>query len=54
MRMNLDPFEEYSNEDVWKALEHAHLKTFVKGITGELDFQCSEGGENLRFYFIFK
>ncbi|VDI69402.1 ATP-binding cassette, subfamily C (CFTR/MRP), member 5 [Mytilus galloprovincialis] len=46
MRMNLDPFEEYSNEEIWKALEHAHLKKFVDGLEEGLDHMCSEGGEN--------
>ncbi|XP_076074808.1 multidrug resistance-associated protein 1-like [Mytilus galloprovincialis] len=46
MRMNLDPFEEYSNKEIWKALEHAHLKKFVDGLDEGLDFKCSEGGEN--------
>lgn len=31
MRINLDPFNVHSDEDIWKALEHAHLKSFVKG-----------------------
>lgn len=30
LRMNLDPFDNHSDEQVWKALEHAHLKSFVK------------------------
>ncbi|XP_052077020.1 multidrug resistance-associated protein 1-like [Mytilus californianus] len=46
MKMNLDPFEEYSNEEIWKALEHAHLKKFVDGLEEGLDHKCSEGGEN--------
>ncbi|CAG2241571.1 ABC transporter 7,ATP-dependent bile acid permease,Multidrug resistance-associated protein 7,Multidrug resistance-associated protein 1,ABC transporter C family member 8,Canalicular multispecific organic anion transporter 2,Canalicular multispecific organic anion transporter 1,Metal resistance protein YCF1,Multidrug resistance-associated protein 5,ATP-binding cassette sub-family C member Sur [Mytilus edulis] len=46
MRMNLDPFEEYNNEEIWKALEHAHLKKFVDGLEKGLDHMCSEGGEN--------
>lgn len=31
LRMNLDPFGVYADEQVWKALEHAHLKSFIKG-----------------------
>lgn len=30
LRMNLDPFVCYSDEEIWTALEHAHLKSFVK------------------------
>lgn len=32
LRINLDPFNTYSDEEVWRALEHAHLKAFVKGM----------------------
>lgn len=31
LRMNLDPFDKHSDEEVWTALEHAHLKAFVSG-----------------------
>lgn len=48
LRMNLDPFDNYSEEDLWRALELSHLHTFVSSQPGGLDFQCSEGGENLR------
>ncbi|XP_066545948.1 multidrug resistance-associated protein 1 [Amia ocellicauda] len=47
LRMNLDPFDSYSDEEVWTALELAHLKTFVSGLPDKLDHECSEGGENL-------
>lgn len=48
LRMNLDPFEKYSEDDVWKALELSHLKKFVSNQAAKLDLECSEGGENLR------
>lgn len=32
LRMNLDPFDKHSDEEIWKALEHAHLKSFVEGL----------------------
>ena len=46
--MNLDPFEEYSDSQLWQALEHAHLKTFVDSLPDSLAHECGEGGENLR------
>ena len=48
LRMNLDPFDRHSDEEVWTALEHAHLKQFVSGLKETLQYECSEGGENLR------
>uniref|UniRef100_A0A8C9U3C7 Multidrug resistance-associated protein 1 n=1 Tax=Scleropages formosus TaxID=113540 RepID=A0A8C9U3C7_SCLFO len=47
LRMNLDPFNCYSDEDLWQALELAHLKNFVSGLPDKLNHECSEGGENL-------
>ncbi|XP_012944065.1 multidrug resistance-associated protein 1 [Aplysia californica] len=47
MRMNLDPFDTYSDEQVWRALEYAHLKTFVQDVPGGLLYECGEGGQNL-------
>jgi ATP-binding cassette, subfamily C (CFTR/MRP), member 1 len=47
LRINLDPFEQYKDEEVWRALEHAHLKHFVKGLPAGLTHEVSEGGENL-------
>ncbi|NWU74586.1 MRP2 protein, partial [Onychorhynchus coronatus] len=47
LRMNLDPFDQYSDEDVWKALELAHLKTYVQDCPEGLLHLVSEGGENL-------
>ena len=48
LRMNLDPFDKHTDEELWQALEHAHLKTFVQGLTAGLQYECTEGGENLR------
>ena len=43
-----DPFGNHSDVEVWSALEHAHLKTYVSNMSGGgLDFEVNEGGENL-------
>ncbi|XP_028942698.1 canalicular multispecific organic anion transporter 1 isoform X2 [Antrostomus carolinensis] len=47
LRMNLDPFDQYTDEEVWKALELAHLKTYVQDLPEGLLHLVSEGGENL-------
>uniref|UniRef100_U3CT39 Multidrug resistance-associated protein 1 n=1 Tax=Callithrix jacchus TaxID=9483 RepID=U3CT39_CALJA len=47
LRMNLDPFSQYSDEEVWMSLELAHLKDFVSALPDKLDHECAEGGENL-------
>ncbi|XP_035914948.1 multidrug resistance-associated protein 1 isoform X1 [Anopheles stephensi] len=47
LRINLDPFNAQSDDDIWKALEHAHLKSFVKGLTAGINHEVTEGGENL-------
>ncbi|XP_025410477.1 multidrug resistance-associated protein 1 isoform X2 [Sipha flava] len=47
IRMNLDPTNSNSDEQLWNALELAHLKTHIKGLIGGLDHEVSEGGDNL-------
>ncbi|XP_023212655.1 multidrug resistance-associated protein 1-like [Centruroides sculpturatus] len=47
LRMNLDPFNKYSDEEVWIALEHSHLKIYVSSLESGLEHMISEGGENL-------
>ena len=48
MRQNLDPFSAYSDDQLWNALELAHLKRFVADLSDGLDYECGEGGEALR------
>ena len=48
LRMNLDPFDNFRDDEVWTALEHAHLKDFVAGLSQGLAYECGEGGQNLR------
>lgn len=47
LRMNVDPFNSYSDDEIWIALEHSHLKAFVKTLSDGLAHKVSEGGENL-------
>lgn len=47
MRMNLDPFNKYADEELWSALKHAHLAAFIKGLAAGLNHEVTEGGENL-------
>uniref|UniRef100_A0A914WXI5 ABC-type glutathione-S-conjugate transporter n=1 Tax=Plectus sambesii TaxID=2011161 RepID=A0A914WXI5_9BILA len=47
LRMNLDPFGNYSDSELWTALERAHLKPFALESADKLDQIISEGGGNL-------
>uniref|UniRef100_A0A1I8JQT4 ABC transporter domain-containing protein n=1 Tax=Macrostomum lignano TaxID=282301 RepID=A0A1I8JQT4_9PLAT len=47
LRVNLDPFNEKTDSEVWTALELAHLKDFVARLPEGLAYQCGEGGSNL-------
>ncbi|XP_024152521.1 canalicular multispecific organic anion transporter 1 isoform X2 [Oryzias melastigma] len=47
LRMNLDPFDKFSDEELWKALELSHLKDYVAGLQEGLQHEVAEGGENL-------
>ncbi|CAG5123107.1 unnamed protein product [Candidula unifasciata] len=47
LKENLDPFGEHTEDALWRALEHAHLRKFVEGLSDRLDHECGEGGENL-------
>ena len=49
LRMNLDPFDRHNDDEIWSALEHAHLKMFILSLAEGLQHQCAEGGENLRY-----
>ncbi len=47
LRLNLDPFNKYTDEDLWKTLKLSHLESFVKELKEGLEHQIAEGGENL-------
>ncbi|KAK4880166.1 hypothetical protein RN001_008312 [Aquatica leii] len=46
-RKNLDPFDEFGDEDLWRVLEEVELKDVVNELTGGLQSNISEGGSNL-------
>ncbi|XP_076254933.1 putative multidrug resistance-associated protein lethal(2)03659 isoform X1 [Rhynchophorus ferrugineus] len=46
LRKNLDPFDEYSDEVLWDALEQVELKTVVSDLPAGLESKMSEGGSN--------
>ncbi|KAA3460971.1 ABC transporter C family member 12-like isoform X2 [Gossypium australe] len=46
VRLNLDPFNEHNDDDLWEALERAHLKDVILRNTFRLDAEVLEGGEN--------
>ncbi|GJQ84115.1 hypothetical protein Trydic_g12088 [Trypoxylus dichotomus] len=46
MRKNLDPFDEYTDTVLWKALEDVELKEAVEDLAAGLNSKMSEGGSN--------
>ena len=48
LRLNLDPCDKHTDEELWKVLEVSHLKNFVSELNGGLQHTVAEGGENLR------
>lgn len=48
--MNLDPFDQYDDEELWRVLEVVHLKSFISGLQDGLLHSVLEGGENFRYW----
>nr|XP_028955922.1 ABC transporter C family member 3-like [Malus domestica] len=46
VRSNLDPLEEYTDEQIWEALDKCQLGDEVRKKEGKLDSTVSENGEN--------
>ncbi|XP_047982069.1 ABC transporter C family member 3-like isoform X2 [Salvia hispanica] len=46
VRTNLDPLEEYTDEQIWEALDKCQLGDEVRKKPEKLDFAVSENGEN--------
>ena len=49
LRSNLDPFSHYKETEIWQSLDHAHLRSFTKGLSEGLEYQVGENGEALRY-----
>ncbi|XP_032237842.2 ATP-binding cassette sub-family C member 4 isoform X2 [Nematostella vectensis] len=47
LRLNLDPFDKYADEEIWGALEGASLKRTILQMPGQLMTQLMECGSNL-------
>ncbi|KIJ59434.1 hypothetical protein HYDPIDRAFT_118534 [Hydnomerulius pinastri MD-312] len=47
LRENIDPVGEHSDADIWRALEHAHLKAYVENLPEGLDAPVQEAGSSL-------
>ncbi|XP_062901710.1 multidrug resistance-associated protein 5 isoform X2 [Mobula hypostoma] len=46
VRYNLDPFQQYSEEQVWDALERTHMKECISQLPLKLESDVMENGEN--------
>lgn len=47
LRSNMDPFDEYSDEEILEALRRTHLLDDSSSMFHDLDMVVSEGGNNL-------
>ena len=47
IRRNLDPFDEYTDDQLWKSLTQSHLSSYVSSKDEGLEHVITEGGENL-------
>ncbi|XP_069550312.1 ATP-binding cassette sub-family C member 5 isoform X1 [Brachyistius frenatus] len=46
IRSNLDPWDQYSDSDIWEALEKTHIKEMVSQLPHSLHSEVTENGEN--------
>jgi len=47
LKRNMDPFSQYTDQELWTALGEVQLKTLVEGLPGKLQFKLRECGTNL-------
>eukprot|EP00049_Salpingoeca_infusionum_P013021 m.242611 g.242611 ORF g.242611 m.242611 type:complete len:1470 (+) comp15333_c1_seq3:97-4506(+) len=46
VRYNVDPFQQYSDDDIWTALENAHVRSTISALPNGLNTLVVENGEN--------
>uniref|UniRef100_A0A4W6BT85 ATP-binding cassette sub-family C member 5 n=1 Tax=Lates calcarifer TaxID=8187 RepID=A0A4W6BT85_LATCA len=46
VRTNLDPWDQYSDSEIWEALEKTHIKEMVSQLPHSLHSEVTENGEN--------
>ncbi|KAM9422481.1 ATP-binding cassette sub-family C member 12 isoform 1-T1 [Salvelinus alpinus] len=46
VRYNMDPFNNYSDEDIWSALEKTYMKDTISSLPEKLQSEVVENGEN--------
>ncbi|KAM5199046.1 ATP-binding cassette sub-family C member 6 isoform 2-T2 [Hipposideros larvatus] len=47
LRMNLDMLHEHTDEAIWAALETVQLRALVAGLPGQLQYECTDQGDDL-------
>ena len=47
LRANLDPFNKFTDAELWSALEQASLKSLVSSLPQQLSYEIVENGSNL-------
>ncbi|KAE9323870.1 Canalicular multispecific organic anion transporter 1 [Phytophthora rubi] len=46
LRAYMDPFDDFTDADIWSALEKVDMKSQVSALEGQLAYELSENGEN--------
>jgi ABC-type multidrug transport system fused ATPase/permease subunit len=47
IKYNIDPFGEYSDNEIWNALDATHLSNQIRQMEGQLEAKVTENGNNL-------
>ncbi|XP_055342381.1 ATP-binding cassette sub-family C member 5-like isoform X2 [Paramacrobiotus metropolitanus] len=46
LRYNLDPFDQYADEEIWVALNKVNLRETVRDLEGQLEYTVTQNGAN--------